>query len=84
MEYIKGIDISNNNGSIDFKCVAEDGVGYVYLKATEGKTFQERTMEEFYKTCKSNGLKNGAYNFLVGTSDPETQAENFYGKIKDN
>lgn len=83
MEYIKGIDVSNNNGSIDFERVTGDGVSYVYLKATEGRTFKDGTMEEFYKSCKNNGLKTGAYHFLVGTSDPEAQAENFYGKIKD-
>lgn len=32
MGYIKGIDISNNNSSIDFSVVAGDGVEYVYLK----------------------------------------------------
>ena len=83
MSYIKGIDISNNNGSIDFGSVAGDGVQYVYLKATEGATFKDSTMEDFYSKCKENGLKVGAYHFLVGTSTPEAQAQNFYKKIKD-
>lgn len=83
MSYIKGIDISNNNGSIDFSKVASVGVDYVYVKATEGATFQDITMEDFYNACKSNGLKVGAYHFLVGTSTPEAQAQNFYKKIKD-
>ncbi|MVX66762.1 glycoside hydrolase [Clostridium chromiireducens] len=83
MAYIKGIDISNNNGSIDFSKVASDGVKYVYVKATEGATFQDSTMETFYSGSKDNGLKVGAYHFLVGTSIPEAQAQNFYNKIKD-
>jgi len=83
MSYLKGIDISNNNGSIDFGQVASDGVEYVYVKASEGATFQDSTMETFYNDCKSNGLKVGAYHFLVGTSTPEAQAQNFYEKIKD-
>jgi GH25 family lysozyme M1 (1,4-beta-N-acetylmuramidase) len=82
MKNIKGIDISNNNGEINFNEVANDGVEYVYVKATEGTTFQDLTMEEFYTECKNNGLKVGAYHFLVGTSSPETQAANFYNKIK--
>jgi GH25 family lysozyme M1 (1,4-beta-N-acetylmuramidase) len=40
-------------------------------------------MDGFYNECKNNGLKVGAYHFLVGTSLPETQASNFYKKIKD-
>ena len=83
MGYIKGIDISNNNGNIDFSQAAADGVEYVYVKATEGKTFQDSKLEGFYKECKRNNLKIGAYHFLVSTSSPEAQAENFYKKIKD-
>lgn len=83
MSYIKGIDISNNNGSIDFSRVTDDGVKYVYVKATEGATFKDSTMETFYNQCKANNLKVGAYHFLVGTSTPEAQAQNFYEKIKD-
>ena len=82
MGYIKGIDISNNNGSIYFSSVANDGVEYVYVKASEGSTFKDSTMEGFYNECKGNGLKVGAYHFLVGTSAPEAQAQNFYEKIK--
>lgn len=83
MGYIKGIDISNNNGRVDFSKVAADGVSYVYLKATEGATFKDKIMDEFYKGCKSNGLKVGAYHFLVSTSTPEAQVQNFYTRIKD-
>lgn len=84
MVYMKGIDISNNNGNIDFAKVAADKVSYVYVKATEGRSFQDNTMKSFYNACKSNGLKVGAYHFLVSTSSPEAQAENFYKQIKDH
>lgn len=83
MSYIKGIDISNNDGSIDFSKVATNGVEYVYMKATEGSTFKDGAMASYYNECKSNGLKVGAFHFLVGTSEPESQAENFYAMIKD-
>lgn len=83
MGYIKGIDISNNDGSCDFQKIANDGYEYVYLKATEGANFKDKYMDEFYNGCKANGLKCGAYHFLVGTSSPESQALNFYQKIKD-
>ena len=83
MGYIKVIDISNNNEAIDFCVARADDVEYVYLKATEGKTFQDSKMEAFYNGAKNCGLKPGAYHFFVGTSSPEEQAENFYKKIKD-
>ena len=78
---MKGIDISNNNGSINFSGVKNSGVECVYIKATEGTTFQDSYKSAFYGGAKSIGAKVGFYHFLVGTSAPETQAENFYKEI---
>ena len=78
---MKGIDISNNNGSINFNGVKNSGVECVYIKATEGTTFQDSYKSAFYGGAKSIGAKVGFYHFLVGTSAPETQAENFYKEI---
>ena len=78
---MKGIDISNNNGSINFNGVKNSGVECVYIKATEGTTFQDSYKSAFYGGAKTIGAKVGFYHFLVGTSAPETQAENFYKEI---
>lgn len=80
---MKGIDISNNNSSVDFNSVRNDGVEVVYIKATEGTTYQDADCNNFYQGAKAVGLKIGFYHFLVGTSAPETQADNFYNMIKD-
>lgn len=81
--YIKGIDISNNDGNIDFIKVISDGVEVAYIKATEGTTYVDGYLETYYSKAKQVGLKVGFYHFLVGTSAPETQAYNFYNHIKD-
>lgn len=80
---MKGIDISNHNGSIDFKAVKNNGIGLVYIKATEGTTYTDANLSVNYTGALEVGLKIGFYHFLVGTSIPETQAENFYNNIKD-
>jgi GH25 family lysozyme M1 (1,4-beta-N-acetylmuramidase) len=80
---MKGIDISHYNGSIDFKSVKNDGVELVYIKATEGTTYKDVNLLTNYNGAINEGLKIGFYHFLVGTSIPETQAENFYNNIKD-
>lgn len=82
MSSIYGIDISNNNGNVDLSSVAKAGVKYIYMKATEGSSFKDKYLDGFYNQCKKYNLKAGAYHFLVGTSSPESQAENFYNKIK--
>ena len=80
---MKGIDISHYNGSIDFKSVKNDGVELVYIKATEGATYKDVNLLNNYNGAINEELKIGFYHFLVGTSAPETQAENFYNNIKD-
>ncbi|OOM40783.1 autolytic lysozyme [Clostridium beijerinckii] len=83
MVYMKGIDVSNHNGSINFGQVKDSGIEAVYIKATEGTTFKDRCLEANYSNAHCEGLKTGFYHFLVGTSEPETQANSFYNAIKD-
>lgn len=80
---MKGIDISNNNGHVCFTGVRDSGIEAVYMKATEGTTFVDATLNDNYTRSKDAGLKVGFYHFLVGSSEPETQAENFYNQIND-
>jgi len=80
---MKGIDISNHNGAIDFNAVKGEGVELVYIKATEGTTYTDINLSDNYNGVINAKLKTGFYHFLVGTSVPETQAENFYNNIKD-
>lgn len=80
---IKGIDVSNNNGNINFNQVKVEGIECVYIKATEGTTYRDNYLDTNYSNAHYAGLKTGFYHFLVGTSSPETQATNFYNAIKD-
>ncbi|MBN1067187.1 glycoside hydrolase [Clostridium botulinum] len=80
---MNGIDVSNHNGNIDFNKVKGDNIEVVYIKATEGTTYKDPYLNQHYNGAKEVGLKTGFYHFLVGSSAPETQAENFYNNIKD-
>ncbi|ACD21988.1 MULTISPECIES: GH25 family lysozyme [Clostridium] len=80
---MKGIDISNHNGIINFTSVKSSGINLVYIKATEGTTYQDSMLNQYYNGANSEGLKTGFYHFLVGTSAPESQAQNFYDNIKE-
>ncbi len=78
---VKGINISNNDGEVDLSSVSEAGGKYVYLKATEGATFKDSYMDTYYTQCKKLDMKVGVYHYLVSTSTPEEQADNFYQMI---
>lgn len=80
---MKGIDVSNHNQQINWSSVKSSRVECVYIKATEGTTYQDPYLNSHYNGAKSVGLLTGFYHFLVGSSAPETQAENFYNNIKD-
>lgn len=80
---IKGVDISNNNNIQSLQTLKDNNVQYIYLKATEGQSFKDKVSPSRYNQCKDLSLKVGFYHFLVGTSTPEAQAENFYNYIKD-
>lgn len=80
---LKGIDVSNHNGNINFNKVKVEGIECVYIKATEGTTYRDNYLDTNYSNAHYAGLKTGFYHFLVGTSSPETQATNFYNAIKD-
>ena len=80
---MKGIDVSNHNQQIDWFSVKSSGVECVYIKATEGTTYQDPYLNSHYNGAKLANLLTGFYHFLVGSSLPESQAENFYNNIKD-
>ncbi|MBO5699348.1 MAG: glycosyl hydrolase family 25 [Bacteroidaceae bacterium] len=63
------IDVSRHQGRINWKKVAsEKRVRYVYLKATEGGTYQDPNYEYNLKQARKNGLKVGTYHFFRTSS----------------
>lgn len=57
------IDVSNNNGSIDWPRVARAGVKGAFLKASEGANFVDGTFRHHRAAANSVGIRVGAYHF---------------------
>lgn len=74
---IVGVDLSAHNGDVDFQKVAEAGVSFVFLKATEGTTFRDSKFRKNYFAARDAGLKVGAYHFFRFDSDGYDQGRNF-------
>ncbi|MCC3381042.1 glycoside hydrolase family 25 protein [Paenibacillus farraposensis] len=83
----QGIDVSHHQGDIDFKKVAADGISFVFIKATQGKTFRSKTFLQFVEDAKAAGLLIGAYHYVDDSATtPEAarqEAANFVSAIKD-
>lgn len=74
---IRGIDVSKHNGHIDWERVANQGVRFVYIKASEGATYRNPLFEEQYAGATRAGLKVGAYHFFRMNRSGAAQAEHF-------
>ncbi|WP_328800270.1 GH25 family lysozyme [Paenibacillus sp. LX16] len=83
----QGIDVSHHQGDINFKKVAANGISFVFIKATQGKSFRSKTFLKFVKDAKAAGLMIGAYHYVddsATTPDLARQeAANFAKAIKD-
>jgi GH25 family lysozyme M1 (1,4-beta-N-acetylmuramidase) len=58
-----GIDVSNNNGHIDWDAVAAAGIEWGYAKVSEGVDFVDRFFPENWTAMKEHGLVRGGYHF---------------------
>ena len=79
---VAGIDVSKHNGKIDFEKVAADDYQFVFIKASEGKTYQDEAFERNYQGARDAGLMVGAYHFFRKNRTGEEQAANLLGVIK--
>ncbi|MFR9730143.1 GH25 family lysozyme [Saccharopolyspora sp. MS10] len=71
----KGIDVSNHNGSVDWKQVAADGQNFAFVLATDGTDFTSPKYAEQYHGAKAAGLLAAPYHFARPDESAEAQAD---------
>ncbi len=59
----KGLDVSNNNGAINWTKVAHAGYHFAFGKATEGTAYSDKTYTTNRNGSEGAGLVFGAYHF---------------------
>ncbi len=80
---VRGIDVSHYSGAVDWDAVAEAGVHFAYLKATEGVDSADPAFAGHWQALEDHpSLLRGAYHFYVTEDDPEAQARFFLGTVK--
>ncbi len=75
MPEIKGIDVSRWNGSIDWKTVANYGMGFAILRITEKGNIVDSTFEPNYKGCIENKIPVGVYKYSYATTIAQIKNE---------
>jgi len=79
---IAGIDVSRHNGEIDFSQVRDDDYQFVFMKASEGKTYKDDAFNLNYERAREAGLKVGAYHFFRKNRTGTEQADNFLEALR--
>jgi len=72
-----GVDVSNHQGEIDWERVADDDMGFAYIKATEGGDFVDDWFKRNWDGAGAAGLDRGAYHFFTLCRPGRAQAANF-------
>lgn len=81
---VVGVDVSNHQGEIDWPKLAESGVSFAYIKATEGGDFRDRSFARNWSEAKRAGVKRGAYHFFTLCRSAREQADNFIATVPDD
>lgn len=82
---VDGIDVSDHQKVIDWDAVARDKrIKFVYIKATEGATYQSSHYRSNLANAKRVGIKVGSYHFLRTGSRIRDQFANFTRVVKKN
>jgi lysozyme len=76
-----GIDISHNNGKVDFAAVKAAGHSFVWIKATEGNGFVDPMFFHNWNAASEAGLIRGAYHFMRSGQGGKSQAEHFHDTL---
>ncbi len=74
---VKGIDVSRFQGPIDWPAVAASGVGFAFVKATEGGDRVDPFYRDNIKSARRAGVPAGPYHFFYHCRPADEQARWF-------
>jgi len=78
---IKGVDVSEYQGNIDWDMLSKQDIQFAFIKATEGSSYVDPYFEQNFSNAKDTNLRIGAYHFFSFESSGETQANNFINTV---
>src|SRR3954463_7778594 len=73
----RGIDVSHFQGRVDWSAVEGDGVGFAFVKATEGSTFVDPAFRRNWSALGETRILRGAYHRFRTGRHARAQPEHF-------
>ncbi len=78
---VVGADISEYQADVDMEKLKEQGISFIYMKATEGSGHVDSRFAQNWESAEESGLPAGAYHFFSFDSPGGKQAENYISTV---
>jgi GH25 family lysozyme M1 (1,4-beta-N-acetylmuramidase) len=75
MKLIKGIDVSENNGFVDWQAVADAGIKFAIVRSSYGRNSRDENFLRNVEGAHSVGLKCGAYHYSYALTPEQAVRE---------
>ena len=79
---VHGIDVSHYQADIDWESVAEQGIQFAFVKASEGMTLIDTLFCDNWAAMKAANIRRGAYHFFRPQTPVYEQAFNFQTAVQ--
>lgn len=74
---VRGVDISAYQVDVDMNKLKEQGIQFIYIKATEGRSHVDDYFARNWSNAETAALPSGAYHFFNFESSGIEQAQNY-------
>jgi len=78
---VRGIDVSEHQGEVDWQAVKEAGFDFAFIKASEGMDYRDRYFSQNWQQSAAAGMIRSAYHFFTFKSPGLEQARNFIAAV---
>lgn len=80
----QGTDVSDAQGDVPWRSLAEGGVEFVYVRAAEGTKIKDRHFARNWDMARKCGIPRGAYHVFEPTQPASEQAAALLGLLGDD
>lgn len=78
---LTGVDVSAWQDAVDFKALKQAGIGFAYLKSSEGKNHKDPNFQDNRKNARDAGIITGAYHYFRPAVPVMAQVDNFMAAV---
>ena len=78
---IRGVDVSEYQGEVDWDRIRDQGISFAFIKATEGSKSKDKYFDTNFEKLKNMDMLLGVYHFFSFESTGEQQAQNYINTV---